>query len=75
MDIQKEYYIEEDFATLAGPYCDDSQRDQEFLKRAIKQLGKIPYRLVPAYKIKEDGSQELVGVDLQRKGMILTKIS
>ncbi len=76
MDIQKEYYIEEDFATLAGPYYDDDAKDQEYLRSAVKLLkaGKIQYRLVDAYRMNTDnGEQERIGVDLQRKGMILTK--
>jgi hypothetical protein len=41
-----EYYIEEDFATLAGPYDPQIKREMRFLSNVVEDMkrGNIPYR-------------------------------
>jgi hypothetical protein len=64
--IEEDYYYEPNFASLAGPYYDDSKRDQRFLKNVIADLerGEIEYLLV-----KDERNRTWV----ERKGMLLTK--
>jgi hypothetical protein len=61
-----EYYIEEDFATLAGPYDPQIKREMRFLSNVVEDMkrGNIPYRIV------EDDKNRMM---VQRKGMILPK--
>jgi hypothetical protein len=63
--MEKEYYIEEDFAVLAGPYIHGKKKDAIYKKAVIEDMirGGIPWR------IKSDGGNDYI----ERKGMILTK--
>jgi len=63
--LPSEYYIEEDYAVLAGPYEYGNKRDALFKQRVIDDMiaGNIPWR------IKEDGDNDYI----ERKGMILPK--
>lgn len=63
--MEKEYYIEEDFAVLAGPYLRGNKKDAIYKKNVIEDMirGKIEWR------IKSEGENDYI----ERKGMILTK--
>lgn len=66
MNRVKKFYIEEDFADLAGPYNTCIPQEQYFLDRVIgdMQRGNIEYR------IRQDNEGMIY---IQRKGMILSK--
>ena len=61
-----EYYVEEGFAWLAGPYEYGNSTHTGMLERVIKdmQRGKIEYRLT-----QDDRGRTIV----ERKGMVLPK--
>jgi hypothetical protein len=65
--LPSEYYIEEDFAILAGPYDPKNMRDTRFKNQVIKDLnrGNIPWRIY----VDEAAGYEYI----ERKGMILPK--
>ena len=63
--MEKEYYIEKDFAVLAGPYLYGNKKDAIYKQRVIDDMirGGIEWR------IKEEGDNDYI----ERKGMILPK--
>jgi hypothetical protein len=63
--MEKEYYIEKDFAVLAGPYVHGNKKDAIYRQIVIADMirGNIPYR------VKTEGYNDYI----ERKGMILTK--
>lgn len=63
--LASEYYIEEDYAILAGPYEYGNKRDAIYKQRVIDDLtrGGISWR------IHENGDRDYI----ERKGMILPK--
>jgi len=63
--LPSEYYIEEDYAVLAGPYEYGNKRDAKFMQRVIDDLnaGGIEWRL------SGDNNVDYI----ERKGMILPK--
>jgi hypothetical protein len=71
MKIDNDYYIQEGFEILAGPYNENSPREKTFLQSVINDLkaGNIEYKLEPAYG--EKGAFR--GTNVLRKGMILPK--
>jgi len=64
--MTNEYYIEEDYAVLAGPFASNSRYDQRYKANVIADMkrGNIPWRLSCT-----DGENEYI----ERKGMILPK--
>jgi hypothetical protein len=76
--IRNEYYIEEDFADLAGYYETGSKLHQRMLASVIKDMerGKIEYRIVSEVIKRTDRNGNVHDVErvvVQRKGMILPK--
>jgi hypothetical protein len=69
--MTNEYYIEEGFAILAGPYNENSPKERVFLYNVINDLeaGNIEYKLEPSFG--ENGT--LRGTNVLRRGMILPK--
>jgi hypothetical protein len=69
--MTNEYYIEEGFAILAGPYNENSPREKTFLQSVINDLkaGGIEYKLEDSFG--ENGT--LRGTNVLRRGMILPK--
>jgi hypothetical protein len=65
MKTPNEYYIEPDFAVLAGTYDPLKPYDMKHLENAVNLLkkGNIEYRIVEVQG----------GFNIERKGMILTK--
>jgi hypothetical protein len=63
--MEKEYYIEEDFAILAGPYVHGNKKDAVYRQAVIADMirGGIPWR------VRTEGYNDYI----ERKGMILTK--
>jgi hypothetical protein len=63
--MEKEYYIEKEFAVLAGPYVHENKKDAIYRQAVIADMirGGIPYR------VKTEGCNDYI----ERKGMILTK--
>jgi hypothetical protein len=63
--LPSEYYIEEDYAILAGPYEYGNKKDAIYKQRVIDDLNKggIPWRIY------ESGDRDYI----ERKGMILPK--
>ena len=63
--MEKEYYIEKEFAVLAGPYVHGNKKDVIYRQAVIADMirGGIPYR------VKTEGDNDYI----ERKGMILTK--
>ena len=64
--IQNEYYVEEDYSKLAGPYDTSIKRHNRYLAAVVEDMerGYIDYRIV------ED---EMGRKYVERKGMILPK--
>ena len=62
-----EYYIEENFSVLAGPFSVTSKSDQRYKNNVIEDMkrGNIPWRLT---EVSVGGDQYI-----ERKGMILPK--
>jgi hypothetical protein len=69
--MTNEYYIEEGFAILAGPYNENSQKERLFLYNVISDMeaGNIEYKLEDSFG--ENGT--LRGINVLRRGMILPK--
>jgi hypothetical protein len=63
--LPAEYYIEEDYAVLAGPYAYGNKKDNLYKQRVIDDLnrGGIPWRIL---QVKDNDY-------IERKGMILPK--
>ena len=75
MKLHSEYYIEEDFSDLAGPYNLDSKREVHYMNNVIKDLlrGSIEYRVIEWVQKMENGTVDERRGMVQRKGMILPK--
>jgi len=77
MNISSEYYIEEEYTAVAGPY--DYPKQKKMMIKVIIDLvkGEIDYRVVEEFvKKKIDGVERLVHQKtIERRGMILPKRS
>lgn len=77
MNISSEYYIEEEYTAVAGPYEYPKQKDM--MIRAIIDLvkGEVDYRVVEEFVEKKiDGVDRVVHQKtIERRGMILPKRS
>jgi len=64
--IQNEYYVEKDYAALAGPFSLNVKNQMQWFKNVINDMkrGNIDYRVV------ENHNGDSV---IERKGMILPK--
>ena len=63
--LQNEYYIENNFATLSGPYNLSCEKEKAMLSNVIKDMmaGDITHRI----------TSDIHGGWVERTGMILTK--
>jgi len=75
MNISSDYYIEEDYTPLAGPY--DYPRQKNMMIGVIIDLvkGEIDYRIVGGFVTKKvDGvDRRIEQRTIERRGMILPK--